>query len=99
MCFSSNLPILVSYSFRKCLSVLNKGLGADPPSPHKLASLTYTASSSSLSRSILEALLSQIFCNRSCIILVPTLQGTHFPQLSSIQNSIKNLATSTISDD
>ena len=34
--------------------------------------------------------------SRPCISTVPTRQGTHLPQDSSMQNSMKNRATSTM---
>ena len=36
------------------------------------------------------------FSRMRYICTVPTRQGTHLPQLSSMQNSMKNLATSTM---
>ena len=42
------------------------------------------------------ALRPRIFVSRLCICTVPARQGMHLPQDSSMQNSMKNRATSTI---
>jgi hypothetical protein len=52
------------------------------------------ARDSKSSRSTSVAVPVQILVNRSYICLVPTRQGTHLPQDSSMQNSMKNRATS-----
>jgi hypothetical protein len=58
--------------------------------------LDHVHNSLSVSRSCSVALPLVMRSSRRCICTVPTRQGTHLPQLSSMQNSMKNLATSTM---
>src|ERR1039457_1833710 len=81
------------YSSRKNLSVLTTGLGAFWPRPHKLVFRTMSQSSSSVERSPAVASRCTILSSRRCICTVPARQGTHLPHDSSMQNSMKYLAT------
>src|ERR1019366_2338152 len=82
------------YSSRKNLSVLTTGLGAFWPRPHKLVFRTMSQSSSSVERWPAVASRCTILSSRRCICTVPARQGTHLPHDSSMQNSMKYLATS-----
>jgi len=84
------------YSFRKNRRVLRTGLGAVWPKPHKLVFFTMSHSSSNRSKSRAVALPSTSLFSARYICTVPVRQGTHFPQDSSMQNSMKNRAISTI---
>src|SRR5699024_5434202 len=82
--------------FLKYFSVVTTGLAAVCPSPQSEASVIVSARLSSLSMSPSSPLPSTILSRISCILLVPSLQGTHLPQDSSTVKSKKNLAMSTI---
>src|SRR5574344_1684129 len=84
------------YSSLKYFKVDNTGFGAVLPQPHKEPSFTDLANSSSKSKSDISPLPATIFCKIFNIFFVPSLQGTHLPQLSFCVKFIKNLATSTI---
>src|ERR1017187_5079630 len=85
-----------SYSLRKNRSVLMVGFGGVWPRPHKLVLRTMSQSSSSFARSRAVALRLAILSSRLCICTVPARQGTHLPQDSSMQNSMKKRAISTM---
>ena len=85
-----------SYSDRKYRSVLSTGFDAVCPRPHMLVSLTTAASSSSSATwsnvprpDAMSSRISHIRC-------VPFRQLKHLPQDSSLRNSMKYLATSTM---
>ena len=85
-----------SYSWRKYLRVERTGLGAVCPRPHKADSIMNSDNSSSSSRSFNSPCPSVILSKISSMRPVPSLQGVHFPHDSSLQNSMKNRATSTM---
>ena len=85
-----------SYSLRKNRRVLITGFGAVWPRPHRLVLRTMSQSSSSFARSRAVALRSRILSSRCSICTVPARQGMHLPQDSSMQNSMKNRAISTM---
>ena len=76
--------------------MLSTGLGADWPRPQRLVFLTMSQSASSFSRSARVASPWLIRVRSRCIWTVPARQGMHLPHDSSMQNSMKNLATSTM---
>ena len=77
--------------------MLSTGLGADWPSPHRLVCLTMSHSSSSCSQvGAASPSPSAIRVSRRCICTVPARQGMHLPHDSSMQNSMKKRATSTM---
>src|SRR5581483_9984108 len=86
------------YSSANDFNVLTTGFGADWPRPQRLVFLSRSQSSSSIFRSCSVAVRSVIALNMRCIWYVPTRHGTHFPQDSVMQKSMKYLATSTMQE-
>jgi hypothetical protein len=72
----------------------NTGFGALWPSPHRLVSRTVRHSDSRFTRSAVARRPRQILSSSWWSSTVPARHGTHLPQLSSRQNSMKYFATS-----
>ena len=87
-----------SYSSRKYLIVLKTGLGALPPSAHREPSAIawHMVFRSSTSSSL--PFPAQMSSRISLILRIPSRQGTHLPQDSSLRKARKYLATSTIQE-
>jgi hypothetical protein len=86
------------YSSRKWRRVETTGFGAVCPRPHRLVLLSRSERCSRSSRSRRVASPRVILSSSPHICTVPARQGTHLPQDSSRQNSMKYLATSTMQD-
>ena len=71
-----------SYSLRKCRRVDRTGLGAVLPNPQSAAFFTAFANTSRLSMSFIVPLPDARRSRMSSILLAPTLQNVHLPQLS-----------------